>query len=227
MAVIRKIYTAVLLGNKFINILRINCVSITCISLFNFEWPLWQRHLMCFVFMITSSTVSYFQAFSSFFYLMDFLNLTKQERPTLVKFEAKLSHLCNLPWDEVSGMVKIRAGMIQSAADTIRIRYWPCWYNTYSIQYTCTLLKVSKSRILDFNNKVNVFGWSIQWIQQITVLKRNDHLCSVYRYHSFIHKVHCISLTYLRSNSICLSLLLNCMKVKTNSVKLYFQMIQL
>jgi len=67
--------------------------------------------------------------------------------------------------------------------------YWyrPCRYDTYSIQYTCTWLKVSKSWTLDFNNKVYVLGWSIQWIQQILVLKQNDHLCSVYQ--SFIHKV--------------------------------------
>jgi len=33
------------------------------------------------------------------------------------------------------------------------------------IWYTCTWLKVSKSRILDFNNKVNGLGWSIWRIQ--------------------------------------------------------------
>ena len=33
-----------------------------------------------------------------------------------------------------------------------------CRYDTYLIQYTCAQLKVSKSRILDFNNKVNVWG---------------------------------------------------------------------
>ena len=80
-----------------------------------------------------------------------------------------------------------RAGMIRSADVSIRIWYEPCWYDTYMIRYTCTWRKVSKSRILDFNNKVNVLGWSIQWIQQILVLKQNDYLCSVY--HSFIHKV--------------------------------------
>jgi len=31
-----------------------------------------------------------------------------------------------------------RAGTIRSAADTIRIRYGPCRYDTYSIRYTCT-----------------------------------------------------------------------------------------
>jgi len=41
--------------------------------------------------------------------------------------------------------------------------------------------------IQSFNNKVNVLSWSIQWIQQILVLKQNDHLCSLY--HSFIKKV--------------------------------------
>jgi len=89
----------------------------------------------------------------------------------------------------LSQMISIysRAGTIRSAADRIRIRYGPCRYDMYSIRYTCTWLKVLKSRILDFNNKVNVLGWSIQWIQQILVLKRNDHRCSVY--HSFIHKV--------------------------------------
>jgi len=34
-----------------------------------------------------------------------------------------------------------RAGTIRSAADTIRIRYGPCRYDTYSIRYTCTRLR--------------------------------------------------------------------------------------
>jgi len=54
-------------------------------------------------------------------------------------------------------MVLSKAGTIQPAVDTTRM-----WYDTYSIRYTCTLLKVSKSRILDFNDKVNILGWSIQ-----------------------------------------------------------------
>jgi len=53
-----------------------------------------------------------------------------------------------------------RAGTIRSAAVSIRIRYGPCRYDTYSIRYTCTLLKVSKSRISDFNNRVYVLGRS-------------------------------------------------------------------
>jgi len=102
----------------------------------------------------------------------------------------------------------IKAGTIRSSAVSIRIRYGPCRYDTYSIRYTCTWLKVSKSRILDFNNKVNVLDWSIQWILQILVLKHNDHFFPQIR-----------SSTELRSNSICLSYLLNCMKIKceTNS----------
>jgi len=48
----------------------------------------------------------------------------------------------------------IRAGTIRSSAVSIRIRYGPCRYETYSIRYTCTRFKVSKSRILDFNNKL-------------------------------------------------------------------------
>ena len=40
-----------------------------------------------------------------------------------------------------------RAGTILSAADTIRIRYGPCRYNTYSMRYTCTRRNVAKSRI--------------------------------------------------------------------------------
>jgi len=84
--------------------------------------------------------------------------------------------------------VSCRAGTIRSAADKIRIWYRPCRYDTYLIRYTCTWLKVSKSIILDFNNKVNVLGWSVHWIKQILVLKQNDHLCRVY--HSYIHKVY-------------------------------------
>jgi len=65
----------------------------------------------------------------------------------------------------VSGLashwVSNRAGTIRSAAVLIRIRYGPCQFDTYSIRYTCTLIKVSKSRIVDFNNKVNVLVWSI------------------------------------------------------------------
>jgi len=87
---------------------------------------------------------------------------------------------------------------IRSAADTIRNQYGQqlilyvfdtvrSRYDEYSIKYTCTWLKVSKSRNLDFNNKVNVLCWSIHWIQQKLVLTQNDHLCSVY--HSVIHKV--------------------------------------
>jgi len=67
-------------------------------------------------------------------------------------------------------ITKSRAGTIRSSAVSLRIRYGPCRYDTYSIRYTCTRLKVSKSRILDFNNKVNVLDWSIQWILQILVL---------------------------------------------------------
>ena len=62
-------------------------------------------------------------------------------------------------------------------ADTIRIQY-----DTHVHD-----LRFQTIWILDFNNKVNVLGWSIQWIQQILMLKRNDHLCSTY--HSFIYKV--------------------------------------
>jgi len=76
-----------------------------------------------------------------------------------------------------------RAG---TAVDKILIQYGPCGYGTYLIQYTCTWLKVSKSRILDFNNKVKVLDWSWLWIQQILGLKWNDHLRSVF--YSFIHK---------------------------------------
>jgi len=74
----------------------------------------------------------------------------------------------------IHSLVPSRAGTIRSSAVSIRIRYGPCRYDTYSIRYTCTRLKVSKSWILDFNNKVNVFDWSIQWILQILVLKHND-----------------------------------------------------
>jgi len=49
---------------------------------------------------------------------------------------------------QVSNDVTPRAGTIWSAADTICIRYRPCRYDTYSTRYTCTRLKVSKSRIL-------------------------------------------------------------------------------
>ena len=34
--------------------------------------------------------------------------------------------------------VGVRAGTIQSVADTIRIRYRPCRYDMYSIRYRCT-----------------------------------------------------------------------------------------
>ena len=65
-----------------------------------------------------------------------------------------------------------------------------------------------KTKILDLNNKGNVLDWSIQWILQILVLKHNDR---------FFPQI--ISSTYLRSNSICLRFLLNCIKIKyvTNS----------
>ena len=61
---------------------------------------------------------------------------------------------------------------------------------------------------MDLNNKVNVLDWSIQLILQILVLKHNIQ---------FFPQI--ISSTYLRSNSICLRFLLNCMKIKyeTNS----------
>ena len=68
-------------------------------------------------------------------------------------------------------------------ANMIRIRY---------DIHVCTWLKVSKSRILAFNNEVNVLGWSLRWIQQILVLKQNDHLFKcicTFVYHSFIHNV--------------------------------------
>ncbi|WAR22009.1 ENTP1-like protein [Mya arenaria] len=43
-----------------------------------------------------------FYAFSSFYYEMDFLNLTrKSDSPTLTEFEDKLSSVCALLWDEV------------------------------------------------------------------------------------------------------------------------------
>ena len=71
-----------------------------------------------------------------------------------------------------------RAGTIRSSAVSIHIWYSPCRYDTYSIRYTCTRLKVSKSRILDFNNKVNVLDLSIHWILQILVLKHNDRFFS-------------------------------------------------
>jgi len=38
----------------------------------------------------------------------------------------------------------LRAGTIRLAAVSICIRYGPCWYDTYSIRYTSTCLKVSK-----------------------------------------------------------------------------------
>jgi len=43
-----------------------------------------------------------------------------------------------------SWSLPVRAGTIRSAAVSIRIRYGPCQYDTYSIRYTCTWPKVSK-----------------------------------------------------------------------------------
>jgi len=106
--------------------------------------------------------------------------------------------------DAFFGIISARAGTIWSEADTIPIWYGPCRYATYSIRYRCTWLKISKLRILYFNNKVNALGWSIQWIQLIRVLKQNDCLCSVY--HSCIFKV----LVQHSSNSICLSMKVKC-----------------
>jgi len=57
-----------------------------------------------------------------------------------------------------------RLGRYGQYPDTIDIRYRPCRYDTYSIGYTCTRLNFKKSRILDFNNKVNALGRSIQGI---------------------------------------------------------------
>ena len=71
-----------------------------------------------------------------------------------------------------------RVGTIRSAADTIPFRY-----DTQS----CTILKVSQSRIMYFNNNMNVFELICPVNNKKIVLKQNDHLCSVYR--SFIHKV--------------------------------------
>ena len=90
-----------------------------------------------------------------------------------------------------------RAGTIRSSAVSIRIWYRPSRYDTYSIRYTFIWLKVLKSIILYFNNKVNVLNWSKQWILQMLVIKHNDR---------FPPKI--ISSTWLRSNSIGLSLLL-------------------
>jgi len=65
------------------------------------------------------------------------------------------------------------------------------------------------------NNKVNGLGWSIQWIQQILLLKQTDCLCKCVPY----FYSPSISSTFLRSNSVCLNRLFNCLKVncETNS----------
>jgi len=51
--------------------------------------------------------------------------------------------------------ISARAGTIRSSAVLIRIRYGPFRYDAYSIRYTCTRYKVSKSRMFDFKKKVN------------------------------------------------------------------------
>jgi len=70
---------------------------------------------------------------------------------------------------------------------SIRALTIPYVFDTYSIQYTCTWLKVSKSNILDFNNRVNGLGWSIQWIQQILVLKQNNHMCTIVLFTKYMY----------------------------------------
>lgn len=46
---------------------------------------------------------SLFQAFSSFYYEMEFLNLTlKKADKSLANFKSDLSKLCNSPWSVVS-----------------------------------------------------------------------------------------------------------------------------
>lgn len=46
---------------------------------------------------------SLFQAFSSFYYEMEFLNLTlKKADKSLANFRSDLSKLCNSPWSVVS-----------------------------------------------------------------------------------------------------------------------------
>ena len=51
-----------------------------------------------------------------------------------------------------------RAGTIRSAANTIRIRYGPCRYDTYSIRYTCTRHNVFKSNTFEFQKQSECFG---------------------------------------------------------------------
>jgi len=97
-----------------------------------------------------------------------------------------------------------RAGTIRSSAVSIHIRYGPCWYDTYSIRYTCTWLKVSKSIILYFNNKVNVLDWSIQWILQMLVLKHK--YCALFSTNYKFNIIR-IKLNMLKS-------FVNCIKIK-------------
>jgi len=70
-------------------------------------------------------------------------------------------------------------------------------YNMYSIQDLADMIHIQYAthvHDLRFQNQefwISTSEWEcfglIQWIQQILVLKKNDHLCSVY--HSFIHTV--------------------------------------
>ena len=107
----------------------------------------------------------------------------------------------------ISTSLCTRAGTIRSAAVSIRIRYRPCRYDTYSIRYTCIWLKVSKSIILYFNNKVNVLNRSIQWILQMLVQKHNDRFFPKnYKYNIFK-----IKLNMFKSFVYCMKI-----KCKTN-----------
>jgi len=101
------------------------------------------------------------------------------------------------------GQQPIRYVFYMDLADSIRILY-DAHVDDFKIS------KVSKSIILNFNIKMNVWGWFKKWIKQILVLKQNDHMYSMY--HSFIHKV--FSSTLSRSNLICMGPLSNCIKVK-------------
>ena len=114
-----------------------------------------------------------------------------------------------------------RVGTKRSAADTIRIRYDTDLSDTIRILYDKNVhdLRFQNQELLISTTKSECFCWSLQWIQQILMLKRIDHLCSVY--HSFIYKVFVHS-TQLRSNLICLSLLLNCIKVKCETNRFRF-----
>lgn len=153
-----------------------------------------------------------FYAFSSFFYTMDFLNLTKKHQFTLDEFALKLSNFCKTPWEEVSVMPTTDNGMFLP---------WYCFEGHFIRTLLVDGYKFDNNTWtnIQFLNQINNtdLGWTLGY------MLNSSNAIQVAEHSEYISKTAFSALTVLFIVFILLSLLLGCYAKKHPEVKWQYE----